>query len=71
LFGEEHLITSSIRPYITLELKTRVGQPSDAIKYNNFVRKFKEGSSQEWINMLKDLKEIWTQNSITGGTDRA
>jgi hypothetical protein len=35
------------------------------------VRKFEEGTPQEWIDMLRDLKEIWTQNSMTGGTDRA
>jgi hypothetical protein len=41
--------------YIAFELKTRVGKPSDATKYKKFVRKFEEGSSQEWIDMLKDL----------------
>jgi hypothetical protein len=35
------------------------------------VRKFEEGTPQEWIDMLRDLEEIWTQNSMTGGTDRA
>ena len=48
-----------------------MGQPSDATKYKKYVRKFEEGSPQEWIDMLKDLEEIWTQNSMTGGTDRA
>ena len=57
--------------YIAFELKTRVGQPSDATKYKKYVRTFEEGSPQEWIDMLKDLEEIWTQNSMTGGTDRA
>jgi hypothetical protein len=57
--------------HIAFELKTRVGQPSDYAKYKKYVRKFEEGSAQEWINMLKDLEEIWTQNSMTGGTDRA
>jgi hypothetical protein len=57
--------------YIAFELKTRVEQPSDSTKYKKYVRKFKEGSAQEWINMLKDLEKIWTQNSMTVGTDRA
>ena len=57
--------------YIAFELKTRVGQPSESTKYKKYVRKFEEGSPQEWIDMLKDLEEIWTQNSMTGGTDRA
>jgi hypothetical protein len=57
--------------YITFELKTRVGQPADSTKYKKYMRKFKEGTPQEWIDMLRDLEEIWTQNSMTGGTDRA
>jgi hypothetical protein len=56
--------------YIAFELKSRVGQPSDATRYKKFVRKFEVGSPQEWIDMLKDLEEIWTQNSMTGGTYR-
>jgi hypothetical protein len=32
---------------------------------------FEEGSAQEWIDLQRDIQEIWTQNSITGGTDRA
>jgi hypothetical protein len=57
--------------FIAFDLKTRVGQPSDATKYKKYVRKFQEGNPQEWIDMLRDLEEIWTQNSMTGGTDRA
>jgi hypothetical protein len=57
--------------YTAFELKIRVGQSSDATKYKKFVRKFIEGSPQEWINMLKDLDEFWIQNSMTGGTDKA
>jgi hypothetical protein len=51
-------------------LKTRVGQPSDATEYKKCVRKFEEGNPQEWIDMLRDLEEIWTQNSMAGGPDR-
>jgi hypothetical protein len=57
--------------YIAFELMTRIGQPSDATKYKKFVRKFKEGSPQEWLDILKDLNEIWTQSSQTGSKDRA
>ena len=57
--------------FIAFDLKTRVGQPSDATKYKKYVRKFEEGNPQEWIDMLRDLEEIWTQNSMTGDTDRA
>jgi hypothetical protein len=52
-------------------LKTSVGQPSDATKYRKYVRKVEDGNPQEWIDMLRDLEEIWTQNSTAGGTDRA
>ena len=57
--------------YLSFELKTRVAAPTDSTKYKKFVRKFEEGSPQQWIDLLKDLDEIWTQNSMTGGTDKA
>jgi hypothetical protein len=56
--------------FIAFSLKTRVGQPSDATKYKKYIKKFEEGSPQEWIDMLRDLEKIWTQNSMTGGTGR-
>ena len=57
--------------FISFELKTRVGQPDNGTKYKKFVRKFEEGGPQEWIELLKDLDEIWTQNAMNGGQDRA
>ena len=57
--------------YLSFEVKTRVGQPAGSTTYQKFVRKFEEGTPQQWIDLLKDLEEIWTQNSMTGGTDRA
>jgi hypothetical protein len=36
---------------IAFDLKTRVGQPSDATKYKKYVRKFKEGNPQTWIDI--------------------
>jgi hypothetical protein len=51
--------------YVSFELKTRVGQVSDSTHCKKYIRKFKEGSS----DMLKVLEEIWTQNSMTRGTD--
>jgi hypothetical protein len=44
---------------------------SDSTKYKKSVQKYEEESPQEWINMLKDLEEIWTQNPMTGGRDIA
>jgi hypothetical protein len=57
--------------FISFELMTRVGQPATGTKYKKQVRKFEEGTPQQWIDFLRDLQEIWTQNSINGGTDRA
>jgi hypothetical protein len=57
--------------FIAFDLTTWVGQHSDATKYKKYVRKFEEGNPQEWIDMLRDLEEIWTLNSMTSGTDRA
>jgi hypothetical protein len=57
--------------FISFELKTCVGQPASGTKYKKFVRKFEEGGPQEWIELLKDLDEIWSQNSMNGGQDRA
>jgi hypothetical protein len=31
---------------------------------------FEEGSPQQWINLIQDLEEIWTQNSVNGPSDR-
>ena len=56
--------------YVSFELKVRVGAPNNSTKYKKFVKKFEEGNPQEWIDLLKDLEEIWKQNSIEGGTDR-
>ena len=57
--------------YLSFELKTRVGQPDAQSKYKKYVRKFKEGKPQQWIDLKRDINEIWTQNSVNGGTDRA
>ena len=57
--------------FLTFELKTKEGQPDGATKYKKAVRKFEEGSPQQWIDLLKDLREIWKQNSIKEGSDRA
>ena len=56
--------------WLTFELQTRVGQPATATKYKKQCRKFEEGTPQEWIDLLRDLDEIWTQNAITGASDR-
>jgi hypothetical protein len=58
--------------FLSFELMARVGQPATSMKYKKQVRKFEEGTpQQQWIDLLRDLQEIWTQNSVNGGTDRA
>ena len=34
------------------------------------VRKFEEGTPQQWVDLIKDLREIWKQNGIEEGSDR-
>ena len=55
--------------FISLELRTRAGGPATST-YKKYVRKFEEGTTQQWIELLKDFEEIWLQNSINGGADR-
>jgi hypothetical protein len=54
--------------YIAFDLKNRVGQPPDSTKYKKYDMKFEEGAPQEWIDMLRYLEEIWTQNTMICGT---
>jgi hypothetical protein len=56
--------------FINFELKSRAGQPAGSTTYKKFVGVFEEGSPQQWINLIRDLEEIWTQNSVNGPSDR-
>jgi len=56
--------------FISFELKARAGQRDSGSTYKKQVKLFDEGTPQEWINLRKDLGEIWTQNSISGPVDR-
>ena len=59
--------------YISLELKNRAGDrtSNNHNTYKKYVRKFKEGTPEQWVMLIRDFKEIWTQNSINRGPDRA
>ena len=57
--------------FIAIELKTRVGQPAGGTTYKKHLRLFNEGEVQEWIDLVIAVQEVWTQNSIAGGADRA
>jgi hypothetical protein len=55
----------------TIELRARVNAPTGSATYKKYIKKFEEGTAQEWIDLQRDIQEIWVQNTITGGTDRA
>jgi hypothetical protein len=56
--------------FVTFELKVRAGQPAGSTNYKKFVRVFEEGTPQQWIDLVRDLEEIWIQNSVNGPSDR-
>jgi hypothetical protein len=56
--------------FISFELKSWAGQPAGSTTYKKFVRVFKEGMPQQWINLIRDVEEIWTQNSVNRPLDR-
>jgi hypothetical protein len=56
--------------FISFELKSRAGQPAGSTTYKKFVRVFEEGTPQQWIDLIRDVEEIWTQNTVNGPTDR-
>ena len=56
--------------FLTFDLNLNEGQNENSTKYKKSVRKFEEGSPQQWIDLLKDLREIWKQNRIVGASDR-
>jgi hypothetical protein len=55
--------------FINFELESCAGQLARSMTYKKFVRVFKEGSPQQWINLIQDLEEIWTQNSVNNPSD--
>jgi hypothetical protein len=57
--------------FITIELRAGVNAPTGSTTYKKYNRKFEEGTAQEWIDLKRDIQEIWVQNTIRGGTDRA
>jgi hypothetical protein len=57
--------------FITVELRARVNAPAGSATCKKYIRKFEEGTAQKWIDLKTDINEIWVQNAIAGGTDRA
>ena len=44
--------------FITFELKVRAGQPAGSTNYKKYVRVFEEGSPQQWIELMQDVKGL-------------
>ena len=57
--------------FITMELKSKAGdKDSNSQTYKKYVKKFDEGSCQDFIDFLEDIEEVWRQNSMTDPKDR-
>jgi hypothetical protein len=59
-----------VLPTKDFELKSRAGQPAGSTTYKKFVHVFEEGSPQQWIDLIRDLEEIWMQNSVNAPSNR-
>jgi hypothetical protein len=46
--------------FILFKLKSCAGQPAGSTTYKKFVRVSEEGTPQQWINLIRDVEEIWT-----------
>ena len=57
--------------FITMELYTKAGEKGkEAQTYKKAIRRFKEGSCQEWIEFLDNITEVFKQNSISEPSDK-
>jgi len=50
--------------YISMDLKIR-HNGSNSSTYKKYIKRFEEGTPQEFIDLLKSYDEIWHQNSVT------
>ena len=55
--------------FVLFELKARAGQPAGSTTYKKFIRIFEEDTPQMWIDLIRDVQEIWLQNSVNGPTN--
>lgn len=56
--------------FITMELKAEAGGPATSSKYKKSLALFDEGSPQQWIDLQRDIMEVWTQNALATPEDR-
>ena len=63
--------TDDSRAYVSMYLKARAGSGDNGETYKKRFFLFDDGTPQEWMDILEDLDELWRQNSVTDGKDRA
>ena len=63
--------TDDSRTYVSMYLKARAGSGDNGETYKKRFFLFDDGTPQEWVEVLEDLDELWRQNSVTNGADRA
>jgi hypothetical protein len=56
--------------FISFKLKVIADSPNGAATYSKSVRLFDQGRPAQWLEVMHNLKEIWTQNSIEEPSDR-
>ena len=59
------------RIYVSMYLKARAGSGDSGETYKKRFFLFDDGTPQEWVDVLEDLDELWRQNSVVNGPDRA
>jgi hypothetical protein len=58
--------------FVTFEVKTKAGGNNRSTNtHKRSLRMFEEGSPQQWLELMEEVRRIWTQNSTTDGFDRA
>ena len=55
---------------ISFSLKVRP-QGNNDHTYKKILRLFSQGTPFDWLLTLRDVREVWTQNSVNGAQDRA
>jgi hypothetical protein len=58
------------RDTVEFTLKVKAGSNAKAQTYKKKVQRFHSGTATDWIDVLENLEEIWSQNSITSPSDR-
>ena len=67
---EEAVSTPSKVSTISFNLKVRPGGANDHT-YKKTIGLFSEGSPHIWLETVRSIREVWTQNGLNGAMDRA